>query len=253
VVTLHDLAFLHTPEHFSRIGVSVFRASLEVIRRRAALVLCSSQATLDDVARAGVPADRLRLVPLGVEIAEATPDDVARVRRLYSLPDRYLLFVGTLEPRKNLRRLAAAVAMLEEPLPLVVAGAEGWGDIGLDARTAESVRFLGLVPSEDLNPLYAGAHVFCYPSEREGYGLPVLEAMAQGVPVVTSAGTATEETAGSAAVLVTPTDVADIARGITEAMARHGELAAKGVARAHKLSWSHTAALTAAAYRELAP
>jgi glycosyltransferase involved in cell wall biosynthesis len=248
---LHDLAFLHTPEHFSRIGVSVFRASLEAIERHAAVVLCSSQATLDDVAFAGIGSDRLRLVPLGVDVDEATPDEVARVRRVYRLPERYLLFVGTVEPRKNLRRLASALTLLDDPLPLVVAGAEGWGEIGLDTASSASIRFLGLVPSDDLGALYAGAHVFCYPSEREGYGLPVLEAMAQGVPVVTSAGTATEETAGSAAVLVDPTQPADIARGIHEAIARHAELSAKGVARAHKLSWSHTAALTAAVYREL--
>ena len=108
------------------------------------------------------------------------------------------------------------------------------------------------MPSDDLNPLYAGAHVFCYPSEREGYGLPVLEAMAQAIPVVTSVGTATEETAGSAAVLVEPKDPADIARGITEAIARRAELSAKGFARAQKRSWRTTAALTADVYRSLA-
>jgi glycosyltransferase involved in cell wall biosynthesis len=183
-----------------------------------------------------------------------TDEEVARVRALYGLPERYLLFVGTVEPRKNLRGLAAAVAQLDEPLPLIIAGADGWGDIDVqaDLRNEVDMRFLGFVPSEDLNPLYAGAEVFCYPSEREGYGLPVLEAMAQGVPVVTSAGTATEETAGSAAVLVQPMDPSDIARGITEAMARRAELSAKGIARATKRSWRTTAALTAQVYRELA-
>ena len=250
VVTLHDLAFLHDPSHFSRHGVRVFTMSLERIRRRADLVLCSSQATLDDVSFAGIGADRLRLVPLGVDVDPAPLSEIGRVRQLYRLPERYLLFVGTVEPRKNLRGLVAAVAMMEEPLPLVIAGAEGWGDIGVDATG--DARFLGFVPSDDLNGLYAGADVFCYPSEREGYGLPVLEAMAQGVPVVTSSGTATEETAGSAAVLVQPKDPADIARGITEALGRRTELAAKGLARAHRRTWAATAELTAAAYRELA-
>jgi len=250
VVTLHDLAFLHEPSHFTKHGVGVFTRSLAIIRRRADLVLCSSQATMDDCVYAGLDSDRLRLVPLGVDVDPAPPAEVARVRALYTLPERYLLFVGTVEPRKNLRGLAAAVAMLDEPLPLVVAGAEGWGEIGIEADI--DIRFLGFVPHEDLHPLYAGAHVFCYPSEREGYGLPVLEAMAQGVPVVTSVGTATEETAGMAAVLVEPKDPVDIARGITEANARRTELSAKGLVRAHKLTWSSTAGLTAAAYRELA-
>jgi len=250
VATLHDLAFLHEPAHFTKRGVRVFHRSLEIIRRRAALVLCSSQATMDDCVFAGLDPERLRLVPLGVDVDPATVDDVTRVRAHYSLPERYLLFVGTVEPRKNLRGLAAAVAQLDEPLPLVVAGAEGWGDIGIEADI--DIRFLGFIPHDDLQPLYAGAHVFCYPSEREGYGLPVLEAMAQGVPVVTSVGTATEETAGLAAVLVQPKDPVDIARGIVEAANRRTELSAKGLVRAHKLTWATTASLTAAAYRELA-
>jgi glycosyltransferase involved in cell wall biosynthesis len=252
IVTLHDVAFLHQPEHFTRHGNRVFRDSLEVIERKADLVLCSSQATLDDVAALGIGAERLRLVPLGVDVQRAPADEVARVRVFYSLPERYLLFVGTVEPRKNLRRLVDAVACLDDPLPLIVVGAEGWGDIDLDPDTAADVRFLGFVPADDLGPLYAGAAVFCYPSEREGYGLPVLEAMAQGTPVVTSAGTATEEVAGLAAVLVDPLDATDIGRGIVDALRRTAELRAKGLVRAQRRSWARTAALTAAAYRELA-
>ena len=251
VVTLHDLAFLHTPEHFTRHGVRVFRRSLRHIRRRADLVLCCSQATIDDCLAAGIGEDRLRLVPLGVEVDRADPDDIARVRALYRLPEEYLLFVGTVEPRKNLRGLVASLRHLAEPPALVVAGAEGWGDTGVDADT-DGVHFLGFVPGDDLPALYAGASVFCYPSEREGYGLPVLEAMAQGTPVVTSRGTATEETAGNAAVLVDPADPEDIARGIDEAQRRRKELSAKGLARAQRRSWAATASLTAAAYRELA-
>ncbi len=250
VVTLHDLAFLHEPKHFTRHGVRTFKRSLSVIGRNADLVLCSSQATADDVVAAGVGEERIRLVPLGVDAERVSADEVARVRALYGLPDEYLLFVGTLEPRKNLSGLAAAVAMLDDPLPLVVAGPEGWGSLDITADV--DIRFLGFVPADDLGGLYAGAHVFCYPSEREGYGMPVLEAMAQGTPVVTSAGTATEETAGNAAVLVDPYDPVDIARGVTEAMSRRSELSAKGVARANKRSWSRTAELTARAYRELA-
>ena len=251
VVTLHDLAFLHEPRHFTRHGVRVFHRSLRHIRDRADLVLCCSQATMDDCEAAGIAADRLRLVPLGVETERATAAEVARVRAAHSLPDDYLLFVGTVEPRKNLRGLVAALAHLPDAPELVVAGADGWGDTGVGADTP-GVRFIGFVPGDDLAPLYAGATVFCYPSEREGYGLPVLEAMAQGAPVVTSKGTATEETAGNAAVLVDPHDPEDIARGISEAITRRKELHAKGLARVQRRSWAATASLTAAAYRELA-
>lgn len=250
VVTLHDLAFVHEPQHFTRHGVRVFRQSLTHIARRADLVLCSSQATIDDCERHGLRADRLRLVPLGVETERAVATEVTDARVRYHLPDEYLLFVGTLEPRKNLRGLVEARRRLDDPLPLVVVGATGWGDLGLDDNDPD-VRFLGFVPSDHLAALYAGATVFCYPSEREGYGLPVLEAMAQGAPVVTSRGTATEETAGGAAVLVDPFSVDDIAAGITDALRRRRELSAKGLAHAQRRSWANTAALTAAAYREL--
>ncbi len=249
VVTLHDLAFLHDPSHFTRRGNAVFRRSLDRIRRRADLVLCSSQATMDDCLVAGIEQDRLRLVPLGVDAQRVHAAEVARVASLYQLPERYLLFVGTVEPRKNLVGLSKAVAMLDEPVPLVVAGVDGWGDV--TAATEGDVRFIGFVPAADLGGLYAGAEAFCYPSEREGYGLPVLEAMAQGTPVVTSRGTATEETAAGAAVLVDPLDPADIARGIGDATARRDELSAAGLARAGQSAWEHTAQLTAAAYREL--
>lgn len=250
VVTVHDLAFLHEPDHFTRHGVRVFEQSLARIRRRAALVLCSSRATLDDCIAAGIDANRLRLVPLGVDALSADAAQVDAVRRRYSLPAEYLLFVGTVEPRKNLRRLVTALSTLPDAPPLVVVGAEGWGDTGLDA--AANMRFLGFVPSADLGPLYAGATVFCYPSEREGYGLPVLEAMAQGTAVVTSRGTATEETAAGMAVLVDPFDVDDIARGVREALDRRADLGDAGLAVARLRTWDQVAALTLAAYREAA-
>lgn len=250
VVTLHDLAFVHTPEFFTRHGVRVFKRSLKHIRERADLVLCCSEATMDDCVLAGIGAHRLRLVPLGVEAARADAGEVARVRAAYDLPEEYLLFVGTVEPRKNLKGLIAALDELPDAPLLVVAGASGWGDAGGEPHPG--VKFLGFIPSDDLAGLYAGACVFCYPSTREGYGLPVLEAMAQGTPVVTSRGTATEEVAGDAAVLIDPLDVKDIARGIDDARRRCDELSSKGLLRAQRHGWDATAALTVAAYKELA-
>ncbi len=248
VVTVHDLAFLHDPAKFSRHGVRIMRRAVAGIRRRAARVICSSQASFDDCVEVGIAADRLRIVPLGVDIVAVGEADVRRVRRRYLLPDDFVLFVGTLEPRKNLGRLAAAVAAAGRHL--VVAGAAGWGDQAPLGRP--DVQFIGFVPQEDLAPLYAAASVFAYPSEREGFGLPIAEAMAQGTPVVTSAMTSTEEVAGGAAVLVDPLAVDDIARGLDEAVARAGELAQLGRTRAAALSWKRSAAATLAVYREVA-
>jgi glycosyltransferase involved in cell wall biosynthesis len=249
VVTVHDLAFVHDPAKFSRQGVRTMNRSLDAIIRRADRVICSSEATRRDCEAAGIPADRLRLVPLGVDVVAVTDTDVERVRRRYLLPEDFVLFVGTIEPRKNLSRLAEAMRLPDMPGPLVVAGADGWGDVGIVDHG--DTLFLGFVPDADLAPLYAAATVFAYPSEREGFGLPVAEAMAQGAAVVTSTGTSTEEVAGGAAVLVEPLDVADIARGIVEAADRRSELGGAARRRAGELTWERSAALTLAVYREL--
>jgi glycosyltransferase involved in cell wall biosynthesis len=201
-----------------------------------------------DAERAGIGVERLRLIPWGVEAVSVTEADRSAVRAKFGLPEQYLLFVGTVEPRKNLRRLTEALEIIGAPLPLVVAGAQGWGDAGLPNRS--DVHFIGFVPDADLPALYSGAAVFCYPSEREGFGMPVLEAMSYGTPVVTSLGTSTEEVAGGAAVLVNPFSVEDIARGITEALEHREELSRWGLRRAARHQWSDTARMTVEAYRE---
>jgi glycosyltransferase involved in cell wall biosynthesis len=292
VVTVHDLAFRHDPGSFTRHGVAAFSAGLARIRAHADLVLCSSQATLDDAAAAGVDPARLRLVPLGLDPVERpSPIEVDTVRRRLGLADRpYLLFVGTVEPRKNLPRLLEAYRSLDPPQQLVLVGPDGWGDVVRARRPFGSPRadvvrarrpfgspradvvrarrpfgspraersplagerWLGFVDEATKAALYEGADAVCYPSLREGFGLPVLEAMAHGAPVVTSRGTATAEVGGDAVVLVDPLDVADIAHGITEAIDRRDELSVAGPRRAARFTWAATAEAVLAAYREVA-
>jgi glycosyltransferase involved in cell wall biosynthesis len=249
VVTVHDLAFLHDPGQFSGHGVRSFRAGLRRIRRHADVVLCSSQATMDDCAAAGVAGDRLRLVPLGIDPVERpAPHEMTEVRRRLGLGQPYLLFVGTLEPRKNLSRLVEAVESRPAGHDLVVVGPTGWGK---SPPTSHRVRFVGFVDEPTKAALYAGADVVCYPSLREGFGLPVLEAMAYGVPVVTSKDTATAEVGGDAVVLVDPRSSVDIARGIAEAMTRRDELSVAGTVRAAQFTWAATADRVLSAYKEV--
>jgi glycosyltransferase involved in cell wall biosynthesis len=156
-----------------------------------------------------------------------------------------VLAVGTLEPRKNLSRLAQAA--IRAGAELRVVGATGWGDVPLDG-----VRLLGEVGDAELARLYRGARVVAYPSLYEGFGIPVLEAMACGAPVVTSAGGAMEEVAGGAAVLVDPLDPASIAAGLEEAMQRRDELRASGLERARDFTWAEVARRTREIYQEAA-
>lgn len=249
VVTIHDLAFLHHPEFFTERGNKMFRKSLNLLLTKADMVLCSSQATLNDCRVAGFPESRLRHVPLGVTTHAITDADRARVQATYDLPSRFVLFVGTLEPRKNLPRLVEALASIPGAPPLLVAGMNGWGDQVM--QSAHDVRFLDFVPAHNLPALYEACTVFAFPSILEGYGLPVIEAMAHGAAVVTSRGTSTEEVAGGAAELVDPLSVESIAQGLVNALASVDELKERGAARAAQLTWAHTAELTAQAYRDV--
>jgi alpha-1,3-rhamnosyl/mannosyltransferase len=157
----------------------------------------------------------------------------------------YVLAVGTLEPRKNLRRLIEATGLLD--LELRVAGAAGWGSVEV---AAPHVTWVGRPDDEELAKLLRGAACLAYPSLYEGFGIPVLEAMLCGTPVVTSSDSAMEEVADGAAELVNPRDVESIAAGIERALARRDELRAAGLERARRFSWAATGEAAAAAYRE---
>jgi glycosyltransferase involved in cell wall biosynthesis len=262
VVTIHDLAFLADPTQPTRHGLRFFRRGTELARRHARLVLVPSEATAAACRDAGFDPERLRIVPWGVDAAPAAPEAVSAARARHGLERPYVLFVGTIEPRKNVGGVIGAMATLAgRDVDLVLVGPPGWNedvDGRLEAlgRTGVGVHRLGFLAHDELPALYAGAAAFCFPSLGEGFGMPVLEAMAQGAPVITSAGTATEEVAGDAALLVDPLDHAAIGAALARVLDDPGlaaDLGRRGRARAATFTWDRTAELTAAAYREVAP
>lgn len=252
VVTVHDLAFLRWPEMFTRNGVRFFRRNLEVAKREADIVLCPSDATARDAENAGLSPDRVRVIPWGVDQARASDGDVERVRRRYGLPDRYMLWVGTIEPRKGVPALVDAFRQLGDPdLGLVLAGPSGWHESLPPARPDEPIAAIGFVPPDDLPALYAGAAVFCFPSRLEGFGLPVLEAMAQGTPVVTTAGTATEEVLGDGGLAVAP-EPTSLSTALAKVLADEDEFGMKARKRAAAYTWLQVGESLTTLYQELA-
>jgi glycosyltransferase involved in cell wall biosynthesis len=240
VVTVHDLAVLRHPALFPRWTRLYGTIGLRQTLRAADRVVAVSEFTKREVVElARVAEERVRVVPNATDEAFSPEGPTAQ--------GDYVLAVGTLEPRKNLPRLVEATRRLG--LELRVVGAEGWGGVTMDGT---DVRWLGRVPDAQVASLYRGALCFAYPSLYEGFGIPVLEAMRCGAPVVTSAGTAMEEVVGEAAELVDPLDSGSIAAGIERAIARREELRAAGLARAGRFSWEAAAEATAAVYRELA-
>ncbi|WP_225753649.1 glycosyltransferase family 1 protein [Actinotalea sp. Marseille-Q4924] len=254
VVTVHDLAFLRDPSHFTERGVRYFRRSLQRVRDEAALVLVPSEATAQDCVAAGIEAERVVTIPHGVRVARSSPADVEAFRRRTHLDRPYVLWTGTREPRKNLGALVTAFDALSPRLPdvdLVLVGPDGWGAVPVPTASAR-VRFLGRLSWEDLQHAYAGAAAFCYPSIWEGFGMPVLEAMAHGVPVVTSSGTSTAEVGGDAVLAVDPDDTDAIAAALKAALGARGrDLAQRGLDRAALFTWSEAASRTVDAYRSV--
>jgi glycosyltransferase involved in cell wall biosynthesis len=257
---VHDLAFLDHPEWYTPRGVRFLRRGTELARRDADAVVVPSAATARACRRHGFDADRIHLVPHGVQLpsatAEATAAAVRRLRTRLRLDRPYLLWCGTREPRKNLTRLLEAFARVvrQADLDLVLVGPAGWGDgtAPPDPVVADRVRTAGFLSAEDLHAAYAGAAVFCYPSLEEGFGMPVLEALAHGLPVVTSTGSPMAEVAGDAAVLVDPRDPPAIAAGVLAALEERRRLAAAGRAVAARHTWQAAAGRLTAVYRAVA-
>jgi glycosyltransferase involved in cell wall biosynthesis len=260
VVTVHDLAFERFPELFPRDWRWLYRAGLRAAVRRADAILVPSQSTADDlIASTSIPASRVHVTPLGSSLVEWHEDREEVLERL-RVTQPYVLSVGTLEPRKNLVRLVRAYRQVAPDVPhmLVLAGARGWHAEALEAELARpgpgTIVWTDEVSDEDLDALYRGADVFAYPSLYEGFGLPVVEAMARGVPTLTSDTSSLPEVAGDAALLVDPTDVSEIAEGLARLLTDHAfaeDLRQRGLQRAATFTWAATARATLDVYRQL--
>ena len=265
VVTVHDLTLITHPEWHEAAKVRWFRWAMRRAVARAERVLCVSATTARDLSeQLGIDPARIDVTPLGTDLRRAPDGDVAALRGRLGLGERepYLLGLGTLEPRKDLPTLVRAFALLAHDLPhrLVLAGLAGWGagplhQVVAASGVADRVLFTGYVPETDKAALFSGADVFVYPSRYEGFGLPVLEAMACGVPAVTTTGGSLPEVAGDGALLVEPGDPGVLAAAIAKLLGDPegaGALARRGLARAATQTWDRCAALTAAAYRRAA-
>ena len=247
VVTVHDLVPIRHPETMTRWSRVYSALTFTRILDAADRIIAPSENTADDLnALAGISADKVRVVPNGVDELFF---DRPKLKRGLSTP--YILFVGTPEPRKNLMRLEAAMGLLHSrgfKERLVIVGAGGWKT---KLPTSGNVETLGRVADDELHSLYAHASCLVLPSLHEGFGLPALEAMAAGTPVVAANSGALPEVTGGAAVLVDPVDPTSIADGIIEAIANRDSLVARGKVRARQFSWREAARLTANVYREL--
>lgn len=251
VASVHDVLPLTMASSFTRRGARMMSRGLERIRSEAAMVMVPTEAGLREFMAQGFDPARLAVVPLGVDPPEpVTPAGQQEVLERHGVGRPYVLFVGTAEPRKGLDVLASAMARLDRPeLTLVLVGPHGWGDV--DLVGVPRVARLGHVPGSDLEALRVGAAVCAMPSRAEGFGLPVLEAMAAGTPVVTTSGTPMEEFAHGVARFVPSGNVAELAGALADVLddpelAR--DMGIAGKQRAAEFTWSRTAREVLAVY-----
>ena len=268
VLTIHDNSVLLFPDYHTEANrLHCLEGILKAACRADRLIAVSESCKRDLVEYLAVPPEKIVVTPEAARKGFARVTDrklLGALQKKYKMDASYILNVGTLEPRKNVRRLIEAYALLPPNLrrevQLVIAGGEGWlsSDLGMVVRRlglSDRVRFLGYVRDEELVTLYSFAELFVYPSLYEGFGLPVVEAMACGAPVISSNRSSIPEVAGKATVLVNPEDVLELACAMEVLLEKpeyRRKLSKLGLERAQEFSWKKTAEQTLAVYQELA-
>ena len=270
VATIHDLSFEHLPETFNRRSRAQLHLTVRHTARRAKQILTLSEFSRDDIIKTyDIDPARVFVTP-----AAAPPDfapvtdstELQRIRTTYGIGREYILSLGSIQPRKNLVRLIGAYSSLRRLHPdlklpqLVLAGKRGWLEKEIFRAAGENelsrdILFTGYVPDKDLPGLYSGSLCFAYPSYFEGFGLPVVEAMQCGAPVIAGNRTSLPEVVGNAGVLVDPFSEAEIAQALARMIGDSGyrdELRGKGIERARVFNWQTTARLTLQAYERAA-
>ncbi len=261
VFTLHDLIFKFDPGSHKPLNIAFLKTMMPRFLRAADAIIAVSECSKRDAVRIyDVPPDKIRVIYEGVDPRFKPiddPDQLESIRRRYSLPDRFMLHIGTIEPRKNLPTLfEALLALSVDGCSLVVAGKKGWLVEPIFARLnrlglQDRVHFTGYVPDEDLPALLSAASVLVMPSRYEGFGLPVLEAMACGTPVIASNASSLPEIGGDAALYAPPDDAAAwaevIGRVLIDAELRTA-LRGKGLRQAARFRWDVAARHTAEVY-----
>lgn len=260
IVTVYDLSFIHYPQVLTTARRLYLRMFTAMSCNRAARVIAISQSTADDLtASLGIPPEKIDVALCGYDqerYQPLHPADVAAFRVEKGLPKRFWLYLGTLEPRKNLVTLIDAYAQLKDKPPLVLAGGKGWMYDSIFERIQQhglegQIHLPGFIPAEELPLWYNSAELFVYPSVFEGFGLPVLEAMACGTPVIVSNASSLPEVADGAGMLVPPHDVEAWIHAFQTADADWlKEAAARGLEKARQFTWQNTAEATIRSYQK---
>ncbi|MGM0367981.1 MAG: glycosyltransferase family 4 protein [Actinomycetota bacterium] len=268
VVTMHDLSFLVFPQYHTRENFNLVLRNLIYLNSRPGMVICVSEQTKRDTMKYfHVPGEKLKVIYHGVDKSfkkDISKDEINRVLKKYNINSSYLLCVSSIEPRKNFERIIEAFSQIiktgkYKALKLICVGGKGWKNTAIykkvkEKNMEEKVRFLGFIEEGDLIPIYKGAKLFLYPSLYEGFGLPVLEAMAARVPVITSNVSSLPEVAGDAAVMVNPyeeKEIYDAIAGLLENENRIKDLIARGTDNIKRFSWEKTARQTLKVYETI--